>query len=373
MSKQKVFLLLLTVISLAGLSLGIQASRTEENITISEAVNEDLYLAAESIYLNGEVSGDVVAAGQRIIAENHISEDFIAAAEQITLRGSVGDDVRVAGRLVTISAHTAGDVLAAGETVALTRGVRIGGRAWLAGRNIDVSSDIDGELRAAGQRITLSGRVQGNVTLYAEQIEILPGARIGGNLVYHSDREASIDSRAEIAGTVQRRELDVDADREFPIVSALIWWVLSLLFSMGVICWLVPGVMRRGSEIVQQSPFKALAVGLGCFLLTPLVVLLLMVIVVGIPLALMLLATYVVALIVGFLLGIFVLSDALLRLLRKDGDVGFGLRAVGIVLAVVLLATLKIVPLVGTVVILFLMLLGLGAVSIKTHQHYASE
>ena len=84
----------------------------------------------------------------------------------------------------------------------------IDGSAYVAGGNIEIRGDVKGDVRAAGGRVLLSGNTDGDVEIWAEEISIRPDAKIGGNLVYYSNSEISIDENV-VAGEITRKSLPI--------------------------------------------------------------------------------------------------------------------------------------------------------------------
>lgn len=367
--KRSLILALLLVVT----NSGPQAQQAGELITIQEPVAEDLYLAGRGIHVLSEINADLVAAAWRIVVEKTVSGDLIAAAEQVMVRGDVGDDARLAGRTITIAGQVGDDAIAAGETISLIPEATVGGRFWVAGRTMEIAGTVTKELRAAGQTVTISGVVQGDAFLVAETIEILPGARLDGDLFYRSPNEAFIAAEAVIAGSVQRQELEMPERPEFPVIPVLVGLTLSLLLCASIVYWLFPRLTHHASGAVKRDPFKCLGLGLTVVLVMPVLAIVLMITVLGIPLGLVVVALYPVALLIGFLLGLYVLSNGLLMLLRKGTEVSTGWRFIALVLAIIVLLLTQLIPFVGGLALLFLFLFGLGALALHLYRHYADQ
>ena len=66
----------------------------------------------------------------------------------------------------------------------------VSGSAQLVGGEVRVAGVIGRKLWVAGAVVVLAGEVAGNVEVVAQEIEVLPTARIRGKLVYWSPRPA---------------------------------------------------------------------------------------------------------------------------------------------------------------------------------------
>src|SRR5262249_34508366 len=166
------------------------------------AVASDLYAFGAGVDIQADVQGDLVAAGGRVVTGGRVQGNLIGAAGSVDLSGTVNRNVRGAGGAVTINGHVGRNLNVGGGTVVLTPDAVIDGRARLVGGEIRVAGKVARKLYAAAAVIVLVGEVEGDVELVAQEIEVLPTARIKGTLTYWSPRDAAIDRPATIQGGV---------------------------------------------------------------------------------------------------------------------------------------------------------------------------
>ena len=333
-------------------------------------VDDDLYLAGGQVDLYATVNGDVVVAGGQLNLEGDIKADVTAAGGSISLRGSVGDDARLAGGELRVAARVGDDLVAAGGRIHLSPVASIGGRAWLSGGDIRIDGQVTDELRVSGGRVVITGAVNGNVELQANEIIIEETAVISGNLYYKSSHEASIAEGARVDGEVRYTPVELDMK---PVVASVIFAGLVLLFSIiltAVILYLLfPDYCLRVSQALHDQPWQSLAIGLAVFAGVPLLVVILFSTAVGVWLALMLLAIYLVMLLVGYFAGALYVGNAGLNMLGKT-EVSKTLRAAALAVAIFSLAVINLVPLLGSLVNWLVLLAGMGALSRQLYQAY---
>ena len=360
--------LLMPLLLAALIATPLAAQEVGEVVVKRGQIADDLYVAGRSVDVSAQVQGDVVAAGRRVNIDQLISGDVIAAGESVTVRAEVLDDVRAAGRSVTIAGSVADHVVAAGETVDLTGAASIGGFAWFAGREVNVAGRIGAELRVAAQSVIISGEIGDDVQLMAEEIRVLDGARIRGNLTYRSNNEPVIADGAEIIGDVIARPMpyqEPEGERAVIIFTVL-------LAVAGIVYVLVfPTFSVAGALDLRASPLSALGVGIAFLLATPFIILLLFVTVIGLLVALPLLAWYLVSLLGGFLTAVISVGDVGLRLVGKAGA-GRGLRVLSVLLALIALLLIQLIPALGGPVMLALLILGLGAFQLQAWRRYST-
>lgn len=337
------------------------------------AFAEDLYLAGERVEFRGEAAGDITAAAGSISIEGLVRGDVAAGAGSVFVAGRVLDDVRVAGQLVILAGDVGDGFLAAGEVVRVTEPSRVGGAAWILGRRVDVSGEVRRELRVAAVRVRVSGAVNGDVYLAARDIEILPTARIAGDLIYWSGQEARIAPEARIAGRVIERQPGFfdRAGRVLTVLGVVTRALVAVnLFVSGVVLFLLfPRFTVAAARTVGRRPWASLATGLGVLVLTPIVALSLVLTVVAIPLALALGALYGLALLLGFVTAAFALGDLGARAVGRARH-GRGTRVAWLAAAALAIALVRFVPWVGPLVLLIALALGVGAWTLRLYRGY---
>jgi cytoskeletal protein CcmA (bactofilin family) len=360
--------ILLTVLSTGSLF----AQQGGLTVTKSGQVTEDVYMAGATVQVLADVEGDVVVAGGSVTIVNSVSGDVLAAGGTVSIAANIDDDIRSAGGSVVVSGNVGDDAVIAGGSVTLESDSAVGGRAWLAGGTITVVGNVGRELKAAGGEIILAGTISGDVELYAESIEIQPSTVIKGNLTYSAPKEAVVHEGASIEGVVNWHELDVGRDFDdwgWGFAGTLVFF-LSLAVSAIVLFLIYPRLSTTVVQRLQDAPFKSLGLGLLALFATPFVVLMLLVSVLGIPLGLIVLALYFVALIVGLLVGVIWVGDFGFRRLGKIPDESKWTRAGSIVVATAILLIVGFIPFIGGLVFFIVLLLGIGAVKLYFYRLY---
>lgn len=351
---------------IAALSLPAYGQFFGETVRRTGPVNEDLYAAGGTVTLDVDAAGDVVAAGGRVDVGSNIKGDAIVAGGTVEIRGTILDDVRVAGGDVNARARIGGDFIAAGGSVRLAPEATVGARAWIAGGNVDVAGRVARNLRIAAGEAQMAGEVRGDVDVAARKLVIAPGAVIHGNLVYRSDQPATIDPSARIAGTVTRLPAPAGPPPAAARAGAGLLFLGSLMLTAVVLYLAFPAFFDRAARTLSTQPWASLALGLALLVTVPFVTVILFVSLLGLPLGLLLLAAYFIALPVGLLTGIYFVAQTALAKLSPAKTSRTGWRLGAIILACVALALIGLIPVAGALVWLILALIGLGALGITT-------
>ncbi len=360
-------LVLLTLLS-AGPVLGQQAGGA---VTTGDQIAADRYIAGGSVQVSEEVEGDAVVAGGVINVSNSVSGDVLAAGGIVTVSADTGDDVRAAGGSVTIVGNVGNDVTAAGGLVNIDAGSTVGGNAWLAGRMVNVAGTVNRDLSASGGQVIVTGTIGGNVDVRADSIEIEPGAVIKGTLTYTAPQEAVLHDGAIVEGAVNRREFDPgDIETWGEAFSGTLKFYLSLALSAMVLFLVCPRSSARLLQPLKDAPFKSLGFGILVFFASPLIALALLISVLGIPLGLIVLMGYIVALVGGLLIAMIWTGGLVFRLLGQKPEASKWMRALSIIAAAAVLLIIDLIPVVGGLAFFALILLGFGALTLHG---YGSE
>lgn len=366
------YLLVFCLVTL-GPELGAFAQETGDSITRTGRVSEDLYAAGGQVTIAADVEGDVIVAGGRVVVEQRVTGDVMAAGGFVELRADVQDDVRAAGGFVTIGGSIAGDLIAAGGTVSLSPGAEVQGRAWLAGGRLEIGGRLANGLRATGGSVSIAGEINGDVELVADKITMLPSARIRGDIRYTGRQKPKIDAGAQITGQVTYEPVETRLVMRAPTAwGARIAIVLSLMLTGVVLFLMFPSFARGAAQAIASDAWKCLGLGLAVLIMGPIVALLLLVTIIGIPLAIITLAAYVIFLIAGYLTGALFVGELGLRWLNKDTRASTGLRAFSIAVAVLVLSIVRWIPLVGGLVTLAVLVFGLGALKLQALRRYGA-
>jgi cytoskeletal protein CcmA (bactofilin family) len=353
-----------------GLLLGLPFSsfamtNAGETVTQRGTVDDDYYAAGSKVDIDADIAGDLVAAGGDLFIARRVQADVIAAGGSINLRGEVADDVRVAGGEITIDANIGDDLVAAGGEIRVTSGTTVGGDAWLAGGEVTIDGTINKDLVVGAGTIEIAGIIHGNVTIESGELHILKNAVIDGDLRYKSPEKATINPDSRITGTITYEQSEWDRDES----GYGIFFLGTMLVASIVLFLLFPGFTVSAARKISAQPWQSLGLGLILLIITPIIAILLVSIMLGLWVGLSLIALYLVALPIGFLIGCFFLGDWGARLMHKELSTK-GRRILSVTIVIILLGLIQLIPVLGGLLFFILLLLGLGAAMLQIHNVY---
>jgi cytoskeletal protein CcmA (bactofilin family) len=350
-------LIILPVVVLAGRASS-QSFRTGDNVTVAKDQTENgaLWTSGRNVDIAGTVNGDVFCASQDVIISGTINGDVICAAQTIHISGTVNGDVRLAAQTVTLSSEVTGSASVAVQSFTLNQNGSVGRDAGVAASDVAINGTVGRDLLVSASRVEVTNKVGRNVQANVEVLRLSSRAQVGGNVSYTSEKPADIAKGAAIAGTTSRNQPG-KAEHRGPgrfYFLFKVYTIVSLLVLALVLILVAPRLFYRVSDVAIQKPLRTLLVGVVAGLAFPVLFIALLFTVVGIPLALLLLAVWMPLLAFAGLAFSFYIGRLVLR---NQTNAILAMVAGTLIVLVALM-----IPFIGTLVFLACIWMGLGMV-----------
>lgn len=354
---------------------GVQAlwadSASGKTVPAERNLGADRFAAGCPVSVVLPVAGDLIAAGCNVEVLAEVDGDVVVMGGNVRLAAPAKQGVYAAGGRVSIEAPVQRNVRIAGGSVELGPNANIAGNITVGGGKVEIDGAIGGYVQVGAGSVRINGPVAGDVELGAGEVELGPNARIGGTLRYASGEEIRRDPAAQVRGGVQRIERGErwsTAHRwRQGTGHRLGWmWSLGLLAIAAVLVTALPQFYGRVAETARARWALSLLIGFIVLVCVPVAALIAIVSVIGIPLALLTIALYLMLLLVGYVSSGIALGGIALQHWRPESAAKHGWRIAAAVLAMLLLSVLGRVPFVGWLVTLAAMLTGIGALLVQT-------
>ena len=342
-------------------------ARAGDTITVAsgDVVDDDLYVGAGTVTIDGTINGDLWAAGSKIIVNGIVTGSVMAVGQTIDISGDVGHAVRVAGTTISIRGNVDGDLMVAGGDVNIASTAEVKGDVLLGAGNVRIDGLIEGDIKGGGGEVTISNGVEGDVELKVESLTISSTADIGGDLSYTSEDKADIRSGAQIGG-VTTHKLPVKEEPSIPfpfalfsgMVGNIIGFLMALIAGL-VIILIAPRRLTSIAEAIRSRPGPSAGWGAIILFLTPIAAIIVCLTIVGIPVGLIALALWGIAIYlaqipVGLLIGRLILG-------RFRAVEGKAIMVGALALGLLILKLLGLIPYAGFFIGLATAIFGLGA------------
>jgi len=271
---------------------------------------------------------------------------------------------------VEINGKVGGNVLAFGSRIVLSKKSEVAWDASLYGEQVEIGGLINGRADAKSNAVLISGRIArgGKIDVGGDgEIKLAESAIIDEDMACVTAKPVIIASGAQVAGELKQVAPKVDNDDNFLArINSALWWfgriikLFGLLLIGLVIISLFKKPVKEITEEMIKNPGKNILWGMIYFIVVPLFFFLLFFTVIGIPLALIglalyLISVYIAKVLAGIALGFLILS----RTKKKDSLM---LAMIAGLLAILIICS---VPLVGWIFSIIVMWWGLGIIALK--------
>jgi hypothetical protein len=324
----------------------------------------ELWVQATRFRYAGTAEDDVFFFAGEADLSGRFEDDLLGLATfGVTFTGQARDDVRLAClRTVVFNGSAERNLTLWGTGVEFSTNAVARGNVFLSGTTVTCVGAVEGDLRLEGaESATLKGTVGGTVRVRSPNLAILPGTRIGGDLVLSGGAEVSLPEGVTVGGAIRQEEAGGPGAAAL-YRQAMLVLLIYLIFTSAAFTLLQLGVAPLSTQIAAQLlsvawPRCLMAGGtlLGLGVLLALIGFKLGL---GLGFSLLLLA----ALVLLFFAGQTAAALALARRLTGNRPIRswaalFGLTLLGLAL----MCLLPMVPLIGTSLWLILGFQGAGA------------
>jgi hypothetical protein len=229
---------------------------------------------------------------------------------------------------------------------------------------VNIAGTVDGDVVAFNGRVTVTGTVRGDVASFNGRVIAEDGAQITGDV--RSRPEAQISSGAEVGGTVG----GVDFERVDDALAAArfgVWFAISIsaLILVFLFVWLFPRGADATALAGRSRTGAAVGWGLLLFFGLPIISVLLLVTVVGIPLGLVLLLALAPIYVLAYTVAAYFLGRRIIGPPRS--------RFLAALVGIIVLRILALIPFVGGLTWFAATVFGLGLLLVAARARKEAE
>ena len=259
-------------------------------------------------------------------------------------------------------------------TVVITGDVEVArgetsGDVVIADGDVNVAGRVDGDVIAAAGDVRVAGTVDGDVITFAGQLTVLPRGRVTGDARY-GDEKPEISPRGSVDGDIEHEGWDdvFGSAALAALIGHLVFWLaISISTLILGLLLLVIGPQAADATLLafRDRAGLSVAVGLGLFIGLPVLAVVAIATLVGLPLGLALLLALVPVWAVGYVTGCWLLGRRVVGPPRHRFTsffAGWGI-----------LRAIALIPVVGWLFSLAALVVGLGALGLAIGDARRSE
>jgi hypothetical protein len=379
---------------LATSSVSAATFRAGDTIALTVPVQGDLYVAGDTVTIDQTVEGDLIVGGGTVTIRGTVLQDVLIGGGTVAIRGTVQDDVRAAGGKVIIAGNILGDLIVAGGEVILDQNASVSGDVVAFGGTITLHGVTVNNVRTSGGDILIEGRVGGNVIaeggtihidapisgfskVVGDTITLGSAAQFGKNVQYWTksgpmDFGPALAAGAEATFSPELRTMG-DIGKRNGKLSGLLAGVgiFSILSGALLILLLLLVTKNTFTDITKKiiaQPWWNVLYGFLYVIAVPVIAVLFMITVIGLPIGLFILFYYVFAFwFIGPVSAIVIAKWIQMTYKKKWGLAVFFFVCVGVL---ILLKVLWMVPLIGWIIKLLVTFATFGALMMTKHEKW---
>ena len=338
--KKRIFTLLLFV-SMFLLPLGVKAEDSYFNagndVVLSEDAEHSVFAAGETVKNEGKINGAYFAAGSNVDVKGTVSYGFVA-----------GDTVNVYGTVQN-------DLFAAGKSISIVKGSSLSRDMYVAANDVELKSDLPGNGFIAASKVTLENvTINGNLRIYANQLNIIGKVEIKGTLYISEGTEIDNESGLKVGEKVVDKITRVEFKTR---VSETILSILTLIFTAIVLALVFPKLFKKlPYELSVKDVFKKMFSGLCVLVVVPLLSIILVIISVGASVGVIAMLLYIIGLMISTILTSYVIGYNLYNKTFKQKDNIY----VDLIIGILIVRIVELVPVIGPLAAFGAFVYGLG-------------
>lgn len=268
------------------------------DIAKDEVINDDLFVGAETVNIEGTVNGDVFVGAGSVKESGVVNGNLHIGGGNVTIGGRVLGNLYIGGGSVNLqSAKVGGSVISGSGILNIDAESSIGGSLISGCGTVNNQAPVGRNVFIGAGTIFLNSKVGGEVKVGGGKIDIGPRTNIVKDLSYVIEKadNFNLSPEATVGGEIRKTEQGTISNKKIKenIVKTsasvkIVWTIFSFLGALIVgfiLIKLLPKPVLKISEQVKSSFFQNLGVGLLILVLAFPVLILVAVTGVGLPLS----------------------------------------------------------------------------------------
>lgn len=311
-----------------------------------DIVEDDVYLCEQNVSLEKNVSGNVYVMAKNVnISSEYINGNIFAMGQDVTIKGYVYGSIYVMGQNINIDAECIGTVYALGKNITLAENAAIYNDLKVSADSLYINGNIARRLDAFVENINVSDKTQligkGHVSYSTELVD--PNGKLEGlEVVQHEKTSEKVQGIKEVV-TIGKIQTEV--------ISAI-----STILLIGIIYLIIRNRKTEKVENYAQEVVSNILKGFLWLVVTPIVSIMLLCTIIGIPVSLLVITIYIVALFISVPVASLRIAELIFASNPKENKIILLLYAIAVY---VVIRVITYLPVIGGIVSFLVLLYGI--------------
>jgi len=328
-------------------------------------VNDDLVMAGNNVKLDGTVEGDLICACRYLVQNGLVQGSINTAAQNIEVLGVVNGSVRGCAQNINVNGQVNRNLIAFCSALNVRPDAEIVKDVNAYCGEMTLDGKVGGNLKGSVGTLVISGVVNQDVSITAENITLMPTAKILGDFKYKSKKQAKIESGAQISGetiwTKQELEKEEKSQGIFTVKSLITktLFLLALMITGVVLTLIFKQNAYQAKHAVGKSFLKCLGLGFVFMVCIPIAIIILIVTIIGIPIAIITIFAYAILIYIAKIPVATFLGDKIIKALGKEGEPSM---IWSMLLGLIILTILLNIPYLEWLIYFVVLFIGFGSI-----------
>lgn len=314
------------------------------------------FIADEDVDDTKEVVGSSIIFGNNVTSNNVVEGIDMLFGNNVNFNGE-SDYSFILGNNVNIKGNINNDGFIFGNVIVFDENVTIDRDLVIFGSDITIKGKINRDVTIYGMNVKIDGDIAGNVNLKATEVTI--DGKIGGILSYNED--AIIAINGEVNETKTTEKLVSEVTFQDKLWNFIINYggklVLFLAFALFV-PQLFKRINKKNENITVLNGFSLFGFGTLSIILIPVVFLMLLTLAFCMPLAILILILYILAIWLSSIFSSYLLGFLIWKNFIKTDENVYLMGLIG----VSIISILSIIPYIGTLIGVIVVMIGMGII-----------
>jgi cytoskeletal protein CcmA (bactofilin family) len=322
----------------------------------NEVISGNFYVAASDLIVDGKIAGDLIGAAKNIKINGEIAGDLIVVAQEVEVNGRIEGNARLASTKFALNGFVAKNINALAEEIYLNPESFVGWDVLAAAKTIFIKGIINGGLDVSGENIVIDSQINKDVNIKLEGelqgLTVLPTTTINGSLNYSANQETLIANQENFKQGVNFKEYEGRKERGAKEAGNILFSILAALAIASFFFYALKGINKKTMDSLSGFAPIDLVPMLIFLVITPIIILILFVTIIGIPLSLLLAVFYFGLIYLAKIVAVIFVSQLVQKKLGKEKNT-FLFLMLGIIISWLIFALPYVGNIVATVATLF--------------------
>lgn len=285
----------------------------------------------------------------------------MSVARDLDISGEVGGSFRGGAQNISLDGKLKRNFLGFAASINLKESSEVGGDVIAFCGELKVSGKVGKGIKGSVGSMVISGIIDGDVNVKADEISIMPDAKINGNLFYKSKKEAKIEKGAQITGETKWTKLTPKKKKGLTggkILVKFLFLCASIVTGLFMLL-IAKKEVKAAKEAVFKDFLKNLGLGFVFVICIPIAICILLFTVIGIPISIIVLFAYLVLFYIAKIFVGYALGERVLQLFKTNG---IPAPAWSLLTGLVILYILFLIPYLHWIFYLLALFVGFGCI-----------